>query len=210
MRNIFVIATLMAACSTAMSQGYVGAVVALSRIDGACQGQDTCDHKGHAIRAYFGSALSPDHQVDLGIGKLSSVEVGFVNFGKGGSTGAISYIDPTDSDPTTNQHTRPGQRSTTANALTLAAVSTFPFGGGVTGVVRTGVAYVSSTVRYYDVGVENGSETATKLKPYLGLGVEYEVVDNLKIVGAFDWTQFDVAGNKSSLKSFGLGAQVGF
>lgn len=206
MKKVIATCSLILGCSAAMSQGYVGAVAALSRIDGACQGQDTCDHKGHAVRAYFGSALSPDHQIDLGIGKISSVEVGIISFGKGGSTGSVVYTDSGSASP----YNRSGQRSTTANALTFSAVSTFPFGGGVSGLARAGVAYVSSTVRYHIDGVENGSETATKLKPYLGLGVEYEVVDNLKVVGAFDWTQFDVAGNKSSLKSFGLGAQVGF
>lgn len=205
MKKVIVSCSLFLACSAAMSQGYMGAVAALSRIDGACDGQDSCNHRGRSFKIYFGSPLSEAHQIDLGIGKLSAVEVGLTGFGKGGSNGQFIYNDP-DAGPVTMT----AQRSTTANALTLAAVSSFPFGGGVAGVVRTGVAYVSSTVRYYVNGVQNGSETATKLKPYLGLGVEFEVVDNLKVVGAFDWTQFDVAGNKSSLKSIGLGAQLGF
>lgn len=189
-----------------MSQGYAGAVVALSKIDGACQGQETCDHRGRAARVYFGSNLSAARQIDLGIGKIAAVEFGLMSFGKGGSTGQGTYTMDVDVGPVV----LPTQRSTTANALTFAVASVFPFGGGVSGVVRTGAAYVSSTVRYYVNGVENGSETATKLKPYLGLGLEVDVVDNVKIVGVFDWTKFDVAGSSSSLHSIGLGAQVGF
>ena len=206
MKKVFVASSLMAACVSAMSQGYAGAVYALSRIDGACQGQETCDHRGRAVRAYFGANLSASNQIDLGIGKVAAVDFGLMNFGKGGSTGQGTYTVDVNAGPITV----PTQRSTTANALTFAVASVFPFGGGVSGVVRTGAAYVSSTVRYYVNGVENGSETATKLKPYIGLGLEVDVVDNVKIVGAFDWTKFDVAGSSSSLRSIGLGAQVGF
>jgi len=218
MKKVIVSCVLFAACSTAMSQGYMGAVLALSKIDGACAGQDDCNSdRHHAFKVYFGSPLAQAHQIDLGVGKVSAVEVGIINFGKGRSAGhtSVPELDAnglviTDNNNVPILTNAPTARSTTAHALTLAAVSTFPIGGGVTGVVRTGAAYVTSTVRYYVQGAENGSETANKLKPYLGLGLEYDVVDNVKIVGAFDWTKFDVAGNTSNLKSFGLGASVGF
>lgn len=126
MKKVFVASSLMAACVSAMSQGYAGAVYALSRIDGACQGQETCDHRGRAVRAYFGANLSASNQIDLGIGKVAAVEFGLMNFGKGGSTGQGTYTVDVNAGPITV----PTQRSTTANALTFAVASVFPFGGG--------------------------------------------------------------------------------
>jgi hypothetical protein len=219
MKKVIASLSLLAACTTALAQGYVGALVALSRIDGACAGQNTCSETGHhAMKVYFGSSLSEDHQFDLGIGKIAAVEVGMISFGNGQSTGTAqaAQLDANGqvvSDPNTGSAVMvsvPASRSTSARALTFAAVSLFPMGGGVNGVLRTGAAYVTSTVNYYVQGVENGSETASKLKPYVGLGLEYSVTDNVKVVSAFDWTKFDVAGYQSSLRSFGIGAQVGF
>lgn len=206
MKKVFVACSLMAACVSAMSQGYVGAVVALSRVDGACGGQDTCDQRGHAVRAYFGTPLSAENQIDFGVGKISAVEVGLIGFGKGRSSGQASYTPDVNNPPVSV----PTQRSTTSNALTFAAVARIPVAGDLSGVLRAGAAYVSSTVRYYVNGVENGSETATKLKPYLGLGLEFEAMKGFRIVGSYDWTKFDVSDQKGGLKAFGLGAEIGF
>lgn len=205
MKNIFVTCSLLVACSVTLAQGYAGAVVALTNFDANCGEQMSCDNKGHGVKVYFGSKLAKESQIDLGFAKLDSVEVGLINFGKGRLSYSRAFVDPDNGPYLVNAAT-----VNTANALTAAAVIRMPVFDGAAFLVRPGLAYVSSTQRYYVSGVQDGSETATKFKPYLGLGVEYAPMDNFKIVGSFDFTQFDVAGQKANLKSLGLGAEIGF
>lgn len=195
----------------AFAQGYAGVVAALSSVDAGCSDQLSCDKKGHALKVYFGTALAKGNQIDFGIGKLQSVEVGLIAFGKGASTSTtVLYDGNTDPADPASHIVVPTSRSITANALTLAGAAKFPIVDDLAVVAKGGLAYVSSTIRYYTQGGQNGSETATKLKPYLGLGVEFEAMKGFRIVGSYDWTKFDVADQKGSLKALGLGAEIGF
>ncbi|MBI3381252.1 MAG: hypothetical protein HY019_04515 [Aquabacterium sp.] len=189
------------------AQGYVGAVAALTSIGGGCpSGNTECDKKGFGLHLYAGSTLSKAKQIDFGVGRLESVEVGLMTFGKGDSNGVKQIPIPYDTATTEV----PTSAVATANALTFAAVSRVPLMDGVAIGIKTGIAFVSSTMRYSIGGVQDGSETASKLKPYLALTVEYAPMSNLKIVWSYDWTRFDVAGQKGSLGALGLGAEVGF
>lgn len=206
MKNCFIAAALFAAVGSSSAQGYMGAVVALTNFSASCTDPLVCHDKGHGIKLYAGSRLDKEYQLDIGVGKIDAVEVGVVNFGKGRLNYSQQFIDAN----TSNVYAVDAATVNTANALIGAFVMRMPVVDQLAFLVKPGIAYVSSTQRYYVQGVQNGSETATKLKPYLGLGVEYGIVDNVKIVGAIDWTQFDVAGQKANIYSFGLGAEVGF
>lgn len=197
--------------AAAFAQGYAGVVAALSSIDAGCNNQLSCDKKGRAFKLYAGANLAKDKQIDFGIGRLQAIEVSVIGFGKASSNGTTILFNPdfVPSDPAA-QITAATSQSRTANALTLAGVAKFPIMEDMAFVARGGVAYVSSTVRYYVQGGQNGSETSTKLKPYLGVGFEFEAVKGLRVVGSFDWTKFDVVDQKGGLKALGVGAEVTF
>lgn len=192
------------------AQGYVGAVASLSSIGIDCANKLTCDKKGFGARFYAGSKLSAENQIDFQFGKIDAFEVGVSNFGKASSTYIRTYTitDVVNGGTTTQDRTI--STVGTANALTFAAVANMPVTTELAVLAKLGVAYVSSTARYYVDGVANASETETKLKPYLGLGASMVVFDSLKIVGNYDVTAFDVAGRKSRASSFGLGAEMSF
>lgn len=188
------------------AQGYVGAVAALTSVGLDCSGHDTCDKKGFGVKLYAGSPISKENRVDLGVGVVDAVEFGLINFGKGGGAHTVTYIDLNSGSPFDQSVSTVG----TANAIFGAFVARFAVVDTISLLVKPGLAYVSSTQRYYIGSNSNGSETATKLQPYLGFGAELNVDSKFKLVGSFDWTRYDVGSKKSNLTSLGLGAEIGF
>lgn len=206
MKNMMITAAMGVFCGVAAAQGYVGAVAALTKLGSGCSGTLSCDTSGVGAKVYFGSKLSKESRFEFGVGEIDAVEFGVMSFGKGSYTYNKDYVDGSTGDPfTLNAST-----VNTANALVASIVARVPLFDGASFLVRPGLAYVSSTQRYYVAGAQNGSQTETKLKPYLGLGLEYSLTDNFKVVGSFDWTRFDAASQNVNLMSLGLGAEVGF
>ncbi|MGC4059591.1 MAG: outer membrane beta-barrel protein [Aquabacterium sp.] len=213
MYRYVVAGALSAVAFSSQAQGYVGAVAALSSIGVDCAEKASCDKKGHGAKIYAGSKFDTANQFDLGgVGKDVWIEVGVVSFGKA-ATSELGYyyiVDPVNGGVLTDPISRQISKTATANALTVAAVAEFPIVNNLEFSLKLGAAYVSSTMRTYIDGVENGSLTETKLKPYIGLGVSYVVMNSFKIVGAYDHTSFDVDGRKSHVSNIGLGAEIGF
>ncbi len=191
---------------SASAQGYVGAVAALTSVGLDCSGHDTCDKRGFGIKLYAGSPISKENALDFGVGVVDAVEFGLVNFGKGSGSHTVTYVDLNTGNPFDQAVVTVG----TANAIFGAFVARFPLADSIAVLAKPGLAYVSSTQRYYIGSNSNGSTTSTKLQPYLGLGAEVAVASKLKLIGSFDWTRYDVASKKSNLTSFGLGAELGF
>jgi len=207
MKKIIISSAIALLSCAAAAQGYAGAVVALTKLGADCAGMLVCDTKGHGAKIYFGSKLAKENQLDFGVGGVDAIEFGVIAFGKGASNYTREYVDAVSGGPNI---VAPATTVNTANALIASVVARVPLFEGASFLVRPGVAYVSSTQRYYVSGVQNGSETATKLKPYVGLGLEFSLMENMKVVGSFDWTKFDVANQKANLTSLGLGAEIGF
>lgn len=97
-----------------------------------------------------------------------------------------------------------------ADALSLAAVARFPLFEQMNFSAKAGVAYVSSTVRVDLEGVQYSSETATKFKPYVGFTLEYDIPAIVRVVGSFDYTQYDVGGKRGGASMLGIGAEKSF
>lgn len=206
MKKMMIAAAMAVFCGVAAAQGYVGAVVALTKLGSGCSGTLSCDTKGVGAKVYFGSKLAKESRFEFGFGAVDAVEFGVMSFGKGSYTYNKDYVNGSTGTP----FTLDASTVNTANALVASVVARMPVFDGVSILVRPGLAYVSSTQRYYVAGVRNGSETETKLKPYVGLSVEYSVMDKFKVVGSFDWTRFDAASQKANLTALGLGAEIGF
>lgn len=195
--------------ATASAQGYMGAVMGLSKIHVDCGGRSPCDDRSKALKVYAG-VQAKEGLVNNERFKLDTVEVSFIRFGTakantGGRT--LTYKDEEENDVTEVASTRD---NTKAHALTLAGVGRFMITPRLTASAKLGVAYVSTTVTRYVSDASDGSNTKNKFKPYLGLGLEFSVHDNVKFVASFDHTKLQTEESKGGLQMFGIGAQFGF
>lgn len=220
MRNIAIgislglIATLGHAQTEAPAKGYVGAVLALSSISIDCAG--SCDKKSLGYKFYVGSQFEEKNQLDLGFAKVQGVEVGYLKFGKASSGGAPVSYTTVDTDGNASTVLRSSSKTTAVSALTLALVTRAPIVPEASAVLRTGLAYVAATAKNYKESVAGGqmlsvgSVTETHFRPYLGLGFEYSVMRDLRVVGSYDLTKFQVDGRKSTTSLFGIGAEMSY
>ena len=195
---------------SANAQSYLGAIKALTSASISCSEQTTdCKKSGKGWRLYGGSRLTQDKKIDLGFIQIDGIEVGYSKFSEVTSRG-VGSVDYLDSDGEAQVRDGVANFKIQADALTAAAVTHFQIVDDLTFSARLGVAYVSSTVRTTLDGLPKKASTASKIKPYLGVGFEYTVIPDWKVVGMFDMTQFDVDGTKGTLKMFGLGAEASF
>lgn len=192
------------------AQGYVGAVRSLSNIDFNCSDEINCHKKGQAWRFYGGVRLAPKSVIDLGAGRIDAVEVAYMRFGAAhsGSYRTVNVYDA--NQAAVVQVVKDVVYKAQADALSASFVARFPVVDNFNVLGRLGVAYVSSTLRTEVGGVSDSSETSTKLKPYAGLGLEYEIPSVVKIIGSLDWTRYDASGRSGSLRMIGLGAETSF
>lgn len=194
--------------ATASAQGYAGAVLGMSEYSLDCRGFTPCDKKANFAKVFAGNQFKQG-LVDTEHFKIDTIEVGFTRFGSvkmGTGTASYTYNDGFGLVTTT----APTRVSADATALSVAGVGRVLITQRFTGSLKLGVSVVQSTVDRYVANTRNGSETSTKFSPYAGLGLEFAVIDNVKLVGHFDYTKFKSDGFKGDLQSLGLGAQIGF
>jgi len=117
-----------------------------------------------------------------------AIEVGYTNFGKvSASAGAYNA-------------------ELKGTALSLVGAFRVAFSPEFTGVARLGLASVKGKVSD-NVG---GSASDSSIKLYTGLGLEYAMSKDIKLVGAFDLTNVEVDGDSGTAYIAGVGAQIGF
>ncbi|HRH17816.1 MAG TPA: hypothetical protein PLS22_10200, partial [Aquabacterium sp.] len=75
-----------------------------------------------------------------------------------------------------------------------------------TGVARLGLASVKGKLSN-NAGY---SASDSNIKLYAGLGLEYALSNDMKLVGAFDLTNAEVENNDANVYIVGIGAQIGF
>lgn len=117
-----------------------------------------------------------------------AIEVGYTNFGKvSASAGAYNA-------------------ELKGTALSLVGAFRVAFSPEFTGVARLGLASVKGKVS--DNAGDSASDSNIKL--YTGLGLEYAMSKDIKLVGAFDLTNVEVDGDSGTAYIAGIGAQIGF
>lgn len=117
-----------------------------------------------------------------------SVEVGYTDFGK------------------VNISAGAGRIEFKGTALSLVGAFRVPFTPEFTGVARLGLANVKGK-RTSNV-FSNASDSNITL--YTGLGLEYAMSKDIKLVGAFDLSKVEVDGDSGTAYIAGIGAQIGF
>jgi OOP family OmpA-OmpF porin len=185
MKKVLFAAALSAACGLASAQGYAGAVAGLSKANLDCASR-TCDDSSTGVKVYGGYEVDPN----------ISIEAGYINFGKA----KIKFSNSTFT------------ADIKGSAFVVTSAFRFPIATQLTGVGRVGLARVTGKFATDVPGVKNTSTSATKL--YTGLGLEYAIAKNIKVVGAFDFTGADVEiGNSTESNSvflLGGGLQAAF
>ncbi|MGH6648925.1 outer membrane beta-barrel protein [Aquabacterium sp.] len=173
-------AALTAFAGAASAQAYVGGTVGFSNFSVDCPFASDCDTQDTAFKVYGGFTLAPH----------ISIEAAYIDFG-GTSVSTLGV----------------GTGNIDVSAFVVNGAYRWDFSPKWAGIARLGLANVSSDpsgVRFIGVG----SDSSIKL--YAGLGIEYAVAKNLKIVGAFDLTSFEVRGSDGSLNALSGGIQFSF
>lgn len=117
-----------------------------------------------------------------------AIEVGYTDFGKvTASAGAYNA-------------------ELKGTALSLVGAFRVAFSPEFTGVARLGLASVKGKVSD-NLG---NSASDSNIKLYTGLGLEYAMSKDIKLVGAFDLTNVEVDGDSGTAYIAGIGAQIGF
>ena len=144
----------------------------------------SCDDSSTGVKVYGGYEVNPN----------ISVEVGYINFGKVKLKGSASTSE------------------VKGSAFVVTSAFRFPIAAQVNGVGRLGLASAKAKYSSDLPGVESNSTSATKL--YAGMGLEYAIAKNIKLVGAFDMTGADVEiggrAESNTVYLLGAGVQAGF
>jgi OOP family OmpA-OmpF porin len=185
MKKIVLASALAALMGSASAQVYVGGSFGFSQIEVDCTGADTCDKSDSSFKLYGGYQLNP----------TVALELGYIDFGKSAVSG-YSYYGYTTGD-------------LSFTAVTINAALRAPFSPVLNGVLRLGVANVSTEAKGR-VGIYAGSDSESATKPYLGLGLEYAFNKRLRGTLGADFTQGEIYGDSGSIRAFTLGVQYGF
>lgn len=181
MKKVLLAAALAASCGAAMAvEGYVGALIGMGDIKTSCNGISNCS-KDDSDTGYKLYGGS-SFTPDW------SLELGYTNFGK--SQAQANGIP----------------QELKAHAFSVVGAYRLNFTRSFAAVGRLGIASVATKLTVNGVEVDDG----LKVKPYLGLGIDFTLGKNVKIVTAADVTTASVAGDTARVYLIGAGAEVGF
>lgn len=211
MKKIVVAGLLVAGVSLASAQGYVGALLALTKLHTDCMDGGSCGSKPLGFKIYGGVRYSDVDSLHLGIGAVDTLEVGAVRFGSREGTWATTKR-VYDSTSFTGARTVPavGKASVSADALYAAVGAHVPLVRDLSFTPKLGIAWVTTTRKSWVDDVSQGSVSENHLAPYLGLGLEYSPIPVLKLQASVDLTHVKTEGASGVAHLLGLGAAVAF
>lgn len=187
MKHLALTALTLALVASAQAENYLGGTIGASQIDIDCGGLASCDNGDTGFKLYAGFDVARRASVN-GL----ALEVGYIDFGKA----TASY--------------GPARASVEVSAVTFAAALRGQFTPALAGVARLGLGYVEGKASGSVAGFSAGSESSSELKLYGGLGLEYSLNKQFKLVGAADFTTYDTGHNSGSASLISFGAQYGF
>lgn len=181
MKKTVLAAVSLCLAGAAFGQAYVGASMGSSHVNLDCNGTTACDQNDSGFKLLGGLKMSTS----------LSLEASYMDFGK------ATYAYQSGSATVAGR--------LEASALTFAGVWRYDFIPEFTGVLRLGMAYVTSKVD--EPGVSASSHST---KPYWGLGAEYSFDKNWKGVASADFTTGKFRGINGVVHLYSIGAQYGF
>ncbi|MFN4267159.1 MAG: outer membrane beta-barrel protein [Aquabacterium sp.] len=165
----------------ASAQVYVGGALGTSKLSASCSGTTSCDTSDGAWKLYVGNALNDTW----------AVEVAYLDFGKAKRSDGVAADQ------------------IKASALVAAAAGRWSFAQDWSAMGRLGLAYARASYRYAEPGF-SFSESDSKIKAYVGLGLAYSVTPNLSLTLDADFTTAEVLDDSGALRAVTLGAAYRF
>ncbi len=162
------------------AEGYVGALIGMGTITTSCAGIASCS-KDDSDTGY---KLYGGSAFTPNL----SLELGYTTFGK------------------SSAQVNGSARELKAHAFSVVGAYRINVTPSLAAVGRLGIASVQAKFNVNGASVDDD----LKVKPYLGLGVDFALGKNIKIVGAADVTTASVAGDTARIYLIGAGAEVGF
>lgn len=207
MKKLVVLGALALVASWCGAQEYGGVALGKSFIGGACPQGGSCGAGSMSGKLVVGAPLSGK----LYAAGITSYELSYMRFGRSEQKYSALLPNQLQDDldagtPVYGNYTDQRQ----ATAMTGALVARYALLPETRLAIRAGLAYVTSSRTTLLNGSRAGLVTASHLRPYLGLGVEQQLIPGTKVAAGLDWTQYSVAGRKSSLILLGLGVVQDF
>lgn len=215
MKKIFVSTLLVAMATGAQAEGYVGASIGRGKLPFDCASDaSSCKQSVNVFKLYAGTRLKEARQLDLGVGRVDALEVGFLrSASKSTETRTVEQtyiiIDPVNGNTVTTRMV-PQRRLVSMDALLLSPVLHVGVAQDLDLFLKAGAAIVTSTVKSTLNDVSIKSESQTKLKPYVAVGASYSVTPGVKVFGSADWVPFSVEGVSGTARALSLGAEMAF
>ncbi len=185
MKKIVLAAVLSTMAVAASAQVYVAGHVGKSSVDADCSGTVSCDNEDTGYKLTVGYKLNPSvalegSYVDFGKIKAKVIDSGFL----------------VDADMKTDGYL-------------LAAAFRHHATPSVSLVGRLGLAVLNSKVTGR-IGRASASKDYNTTQPYVGLGAEYALTQQLRLTAGADFTRVKVEGETGSVRMFSIGAQYDF
>lgn len=207
MRKLVVLGVFALVASACGAQEYVGLTLGKSSIGGECPQGWVCQAGSLSGKLAVGAPLNGK----LYAAGITAYELSYMRFGRSEQTYTAQLPNQLQDDlvagtPVYGQYAKRRHASALAGAL-VARYSLF---AEAQLALRAGVAYVTSASETMINGAHAGLATSSHVRPYMGLALDYQFIQGTKVAAGIDWTQYSVAGNKSSLMLLGLGVLQDF
>lgn len=219
MKYIAAAAVLAVLSGSVHADGYVGLAFGRGKLPINCpSGADNCKDRVNVFKLYAGTRLSPDRQIDLNVARLDGIEVAYAR-SKGArmstsNPGQVLALVENEFGDLENQvlnTSLPFKQKLSLDALVIAPVLSVPVPvPGLRFFAKPGIAIVTATLDSEWNGKSQRSDSSTKAKPYVSVGLEYEVVKGVALQGAVDWMRYAVENQSGTQRSVNIGAQVSF
>ena len=190
MQKYIVAALLAGLAGTAAAERYVGIGAGASHFKVDCAGLDRCDKSDVGVKFFGGYRYTP----------MLSVEAGYIDFGKSKSTGTQDGFQL--------------EGVLKSQALLVNAAVKAPLVAGVDGVARIGLARVHASLDQRADGNVISSTTRESWQPYVGLGLQYKVRQDVSVDLGVDMTRAKVdtatGSTTSAVRLVNAGVTYGF
>ena len=198
---------------SAVAAGYVGLDVTRGSVSDGCQAGEQCQQRRTGFDLKFGSKLPESLSFKMDAFRVDTIEVGVTKVGSvvDRRTKTVTYTNPdTTSSILTLTADVPVETRLSADALLASVVAHYDLGADFSLVGKVGLAYVTGTLATKQNGVTMGPKTENHVSPLFGLGVEYKVVDNVKLNLGFHTFKVKTDGVNGRAKQVTLGGQYDF
>jgi OOP family OmpA-OmpF porin len=183
MKKIIIVATLLAPCSLAFAEPYVGASIGYARAALDCGAGFNCSTNSTGGKIFAGYAFT----------EMFALEASYFNLGKiSGSAG-------------------PASEDVKSSGYGLRGVVSVPFNKNAVGFAAVGINRVKSKDSVH-VGALSFDSDATSTKPSLAFGVDYALTPALKLRGEVEQIRFEApaGGGNYNVTNFNVGLKYGF